>query len=141
MRRTDNTGARMRPVLTLDARDFGQGDVSATCDEICAELESRFGVRTEIEAPQYPYWRILASGARFDEAARHAATFKDCGQIVARGAGDLCDNGDQAMGHGVSWFDDHKHFEIKIPHMEVSSFSFAPSAYDCTAPDGDGEEG
>lgn len=25
----------------------------------------------------------------------------------------------QAMGHGVSWFDDHPDFDIKIPHYEV----------------------
>lgn len=24
----------------------------------------------------------------------------------------------QAMGHGVSWFDDHAKFEVKIPHFE-----------------------
>lgn len=35
----------------------------------------------------------------------------------------------QAMGHGVSWFDDHKRFEIKIPHMECSEFSFDSETY------------
>lgn len=35
----------------------------------------------------------------------------------------------QAMGHGVSWFDDHAKFPIKIPHIECSSFSFDDSAY------------
>lgn len=35
----------------------------------------------------------------------------------------------QAMGTGVSWFDDHAKFEIKIPHAEISSFSFSESAY------------
>lgn len=35
----------------------------------------------------------------------------------------------QAMGHGVSWFDDHGRFGIAFPHMEVSQFSFAEDAY------------
>jgi len=35
----------------------------------------------------------------------------------------------QYMGTGVSWFDDHAKFEIKIPHAEISSFSFSESAY------------
>lgn len=35
----------------------------------------------------------------------------------------------QAMGHGVSWFDDHKAFAIEVPHMEVSSCSFSREAY------------
>lgn len=26
----------------------------------------------------------------------------------------------QSMGHGVSWFDDHEHFELKLPLIEVS---------------------
>lgn len=65
---TVTLGGAMRRVLTLDARDFGQGDVSRTCEEICRELEARFGVRTEIEA-EYPFWRILASGKRIAEAA------------------------------------------------------------------------
>lgn len=33
------------------------------------------------------------------------------------------------MGHGVSWFDDHARFEMKVPHAEVSGFTFDPSAY------------
>lgn len=35
----------------------------------------------------------------------------------------------QAMGHGVSWFDDHGDFEIEIPHLEVSQCSFDDGAY------------
>jgi hypothetical protein len=35
----------------------------------------------------------------------------------------------QAMGHGVSWFDDHEKFEIKIPHVDVSMCSFSDEAY------------
>lgn len=35
----------------------------------------------------------------------------------------------QAMGHGVSWFDDHKKFPIKIPHIECSMCSFDDAAY------------
>lgn len=35
----------------------------------------------------------------------------------------------QAMGHGVSWFDDHANFEIKIPHVECSMCSFSDDAY------------
>lgn len=35
----------------------------------------------------------------------------------------------EAMGHGVSWFDSHKAFPIKIPHMEVSSLSFSSDVY------------
>ena len=35
----------------------------------------------------------------------------------------------QYMGHGVSWFDSHEKFEIKIPHGEVSSFSFDEACY------------
>lgn len=29
----------------------------------------------------------------------------------------------EAMGHGVSWFDDHKKFKIKMPHMEYHAGS------------------
>lgn len=35
----------------------------------------------------------------------------------------------QAMGHGVSWFDDHKPFEIECPRMECSSYTFSTDAY------------
>ena len=35
----------------------------------------------------------------------------------------------EAMGHGVSWFDDHEKFEIEIPHIECSQCSFDDSAY------------
>lgn len=35
----------------------------------------------------------------------------------------------QAMGHGVSWFDDHEEFEIEIPHIECSQCSFDDKAY------------
>lgn len=30
----------------------------------------------------------------------------------------------QAMGHGVSWFDDHARFEIKVPYFEPHAFDF-----------------
>lgn len=30
----------------------------------------------------------------------------------------------QAMGHGVSWFDDHEPFEIEIPYLDVSWYHF-----------------
>ena len=35
----------------------------------------------------------------------------------------------QAMGHGVSWFDDHEDFEIEISHIECSQCSFDDAAY------------
>jgi hypothetical protein len=35
----------------------------------------------------------------------------------------------QAMGHGVSWFDDHKKFPLKIPHVDCSMCSFSDDAY------------
>jgi hypothetical protein len=35
----------------------------------------------------------------------------------------------QAMGHGVSWFDDHGDFELEIPHIECSQCSFDDEAY------------
>jgi hypothetical protein len=35
----------------------------------------------------------------------------------------------QAMGHGVSWFDDHAKFPIKIPHVECSMCSFSDDVY------------
>lgn len=35
-----------------------------------------------------------------------------------------------AMGHGVSWFDNHATFEITIPNMEVSFMSFDWDRYD-----------
>ena len=35
----------------------------------------------------------------------------------------------QAMGHGVSWFDDHAKFPIKVPHVECSQCSFSDEAY------------
>jgi len=35
----------------------------------------------------------------------------------------------QAMGTGVSWFDDHYRFPMTIPHMEVTFFSFDEKAY------------
>lgn len=35
----------------------------------------------------------------------------------------------QAMGHGVSWFDDHARFDLKIPHMECGDYTFSADAY------------
>lgn len=35
----------------------------------------------------------------------------------------------QFMGTGVSWFDDHAKFEMKVPHTEVSGFTFDESTY------------
>lgn len=35
----------------------------------------------------------------------------------------------QAMGHGVSWFDSHERFDLKVPHIECSQFSFSEDAY------------
>jgi len=35
----------------------------------------------------------------------------------------------QAMGHGVSWFDDHEKFDLKVPHIECSMCSFSDGAY------------
>ncbi len=35
----------------------------------------------------------------------------------------------QAMGHGVSWFDDHEEFEIKFPYMEYSYFDLHDDEY------------
>lgn len=36
----------------------------------------------------------------------------------------------QAMGHGVSWFDDHKTFPVVVPHVECSQCSFSWEAYE-----------
>lgn len=35
----------------------------------------------------------------------------------------------QAMGHGVSWFDDHKGFTMVMPSIECSQCSFSDEAY------------
>lgn len=35
----------------------------------------------------------------------------------------------QAMGTGVSWFDDHKAFPVKVPNIDCSYFSFSEEAY------------
>jgi hypothetical protein len=35
----------------------------------------------------------------------------------------------QAMGHGVSWFDDHGDFDLEVPHIECSQCSFDDAAY------------
>jgi len=35
----------------------------------------------------------------------------------------------EAMGHGVSWFDDHARFDLKVPHMECSAYTFDEEAY------------
>lgn len=35
----------------------------------------------------------------------------------------------QYMGSGVSWFDDHAEFEVKIPHAEIGMYSFSDEAY------------
>lgn len=35
----------------------------------------------------------------------------------------------EAMGHGVSWFDDHEKFPLEVPHMECSGYTFDPEAY------------
>lgn len=39
----------------------------------------------------------------------------------------------QAMGHGVSWFDDHKTFKIKVPSIECSQCSFSDDAFTAEA--------
>ncbi len=35
----------------------------------------------------------------------------------------------EAMGHGVSWFDDHEKFPLEVPTIECHAFSFDPAAY------------
>ena len=35
----------------------------------------------------------------------------------------------EAMGHGVSWFDDHAKFPLEVPHIECNLFTFDPAAY------------
>jgi len=35
----------------------------------------------------------------------------------------------QAMGHGVSWFDDHARFDLKVPHMECGDCTFSSDTY------------
>ena len=35
----------------------------------------------------------------------------------------------QAMGHGVSWFDDHERFDLKIPNIECNMCTFSDDAY------------
>ena len=35
----------------------------------------------------------------------------------------------ESMGHGVSWFDNHKQFKLKCPRMEVTLLSFDPACY------------
>jgi hypothetical protein len=40
----------------------------------------------------------------------------------------------EAMGHGVSWFDDHAKFKIKIPDVECSQCSFSDDAYNPPKP-------
>lgn len=34
-----------------------------------------------------------------------------------------------AMGHGVSWFDDHAEFPLEVPSIECSAYTFDPAAY------------
>lgn len=60
--------------------------------------------------------QLLARAAMADAKAIDAAEF----------GGDIAM---QAMGTGVSWFDDHAKFEISIPRMEVGAYSFDSSAY------------
>lgn len=35
----------------------------------------------------------------------------------------------QSMGHGISWFDNHKPFAVKVPHIDCGSLSFSDEAY------------
>ena len=35
----------------------------------------------------------------------------------------------EAMGHGVSWFDDHAQFDMKVPSIECSAYTFDAAAY------------
>ena len=35
----------------------------------------------------------------------------------------------QAMGSGVSWFDDHEEFPLETPDFEVHGYTFDPAAY------------
>ena len=35
----------------------------------------------------------------------------------------------EAMGHGVGWFDDHKSFDLKVPSIECSGYTFDVAAY------------
>lgn len=39
----------------------------------------------------------------------------------------------EAMGHGVSWFDDHAKFEIEVPDIECSQCTFSREAFEGTA--------
>lgn len=49
---------------------------------------------------------VLVERAR--EADNHAVDYREFGHYLAM----------QALGHGVSWFDDHAQFAIKLPHLE-----------------------
>lgn len=63
------------------------------------------------------------------EAANHESIFV-LGSRAAKADGEDWDSFDgqdlghylamEALGHGVSWFDDHKKFKLKFPHMEYS---------------------
>jgi hypothetical protein len=53
-------------------------------------------------------WMIGSRAAKADRVAWKRFDGVEFGHYMAM----------EALGHGVSWFDDHKRFKVKIPHME-----------------------
>jgi hypothetical protein len=50
----------------------------------------------------------IADGKAVTMDSRHEADAREFGSDIAL----------QALGHGVSWFDDHAQFELTVPHIE-----------------------
>jgi hypothetical protein len=94
-----------------EGRSFGGGvdlmDVapktSAEAKQHAKKLAKQFEQKNGMSLDE-----LLAKAAEADDASVDSEYARDFGHYLAM----------QAMGHGVSWFDDHKKFPLKVPYTE-----------------------
>jgi hypothetical protein len=106
-----------------DGHDYPHPGCGGDWMDVCPELPpNAYALAGELWAGLYalngkagPY--TLANNAEAADGAPVDA--EDFGHYLAM----------EAMGHGVSWFDDHAKFDLKVPDIECSMYTFDPEAY------------
>lgn len=95
--------ARLEAARLLGKLEAANGNCISTIMFHAARADAQD--RHDHEAPDSPHWKSDAeiAAARLDDGDA-----KEFGHCVAM----------QALGHGVSWFDDHARFELKVPRIE-----------------------
>lgn len=113
----------------------------ALAGELWAMLEHENGCSVYVlanhaAAADNPCQRCRGRGQACKLPGVMSAYFEECEECNGRGSTSEVDSEEfgsdlamQAMGHGVSWFDDHKRFELKVPHVECNQCTFDANAY------------